>query len=180
MKLITVIDFDWDSVIEQCLSHSGNRLTYTHSSFPNTKEFRELDKMWQDAGYEHNSPSIEWINYFPEVHFDKKIVNIFEDSLDRNLKPWMVWISRIRPGKMAPWHYDAHQHIDEFKKYDNPVRYTCYIQEPTFGHVSIVDDVAIYKPKRGSIYEWPSYDAWHCGMNGGFADKFMFNYWGYV
>ena len=93
-------------------------------------------------------------------------------------EPFMVWISRIKPGRMAPWHFDAHSRIHELEG-KNIVRYTCYIQKPSAGHVSIVGDHCLYKPKQGSIYLWDSYDDYHCGLNGGLRDKYMFNYWGY-
>jgi hypothetical protein len=179
MKLIgnTNSLINWDQIIDECLLSKGNKLIYNYNCFPNTDDFKSLDEIWKNAGYAHNTDSIEWINYFPEKNFQKEIVDTFHTIV--NAKPWMVWISRIRPGKMAPWHYDAHQNIKELLNLGNPVRYTCYIQDPQPGHISIVDNSAIYHPIKGSIYQWPSYDAWHCGMNGGLVDKFMFNYWGY-
>lgn len=178
MKLIGNTNnlIDWKEVIEKCCRSNGTYLVYNQRCFPETKDFEQLDSLWQSAGYAYDNSSIEWINYFPE-DFGKEIVEQFESIV--GAKPWMVWISRIRPGKMAPWHYDAHQKIEEFKQLGNPVRYTCYIQPPHHGHISIVDTTAIYHPEQGSIYQWPNHDAWHCGMNGGLEDKFMFNYWGY-
>ncbi len=168
---------DWELIISQCKNSLGNKLLYNHQCFPNTDNFKKLDKIWQEAGYNYNDNSIEWINYFPGKDFSNDIVEKFQSVVGAS--PWMVWISRIRPGKMAPWHYDAHQNIKELLQLGRPVRYTCYIQEPQAGHVSIVDKTAVYHPVKGSIYQWPSYDAWHCGMNGGLVDKFMFNYWGF-
>ncbi len=168
---------DWDSVILECLRSQGTILTYNEKCFPNTEDFRSLDSLWKSAGYEYNNSRIEWINYFPGTDFDQTVVGKFESLV--NAKPWMVWISRIKPGKMAPWHFDAHQNINEIYNLGKPVRYTCYIQEANDGHISIVDQTAVYRPVKGSIYRWPTHDSWHCGMNGGMVDKFMFNYWGY-
>jgi hypothetical protein len=169
---------DWNSVISDCQNSQGTVLTYSEKCFPDTEDFRSLDNMWKTAGYEYNTSSIEWINYFPGKNFDQSIVETFKNIV--NVEPWMVWISRIRPGKMAPWHFDAHQNIAELLKLGKPMRYTCYIQEPSDGHISIVDQTAIYRPVKGSVYRWPSHDSWHCGMNGGLKDKFMFNYWGFI
>lgn len=165
---------DWDAVISKC--KEGNTLQYKEGCFPDTEDFRNLNSMWQNAGYKLGDPVVEWTNYFPE-QFGQEVVERFQQQV--NAKPWMVWISKIQPGRMAPWHFDAHQNINEFLKLGNPVRFTCYIQEPQHGHISIVGDSAVYRPAKGSIYQWPSYDAWHCGMNGGLTDKYMFNYWGY-
>ena len=180
MKLITNTGalIDWDSIVESLSNQNGHILHYNTESFPNTSDFNGLDAAWQKAGYRYNDASIEGINYFPKEHFDQSVVDTFQSIVDA--EPWMVWISRIRPGKMAPWHFDAHSKISELLALNRPiVRYTCYIQPPSNGHVSIVGTTALYRPEQGSIYEWPSYDAWHCGMNGGLNDKYMFNYWGY-
>jgi len=168
---------DWDAVVDQCKDNPGNTLRYNKESFSDTTVFGTLDATWQAAGYQYNDSTIEWTNYFPGKDFDNEVVNIFSGIV--NAKPWMVWISKIRPGKMAPWHYDAHTKLNELLKLGTPVRYTCYIQDPHPGHVSIVGDQSVYLPAKGSIFKWSSYDAWHCGMNGGLADKYMFNFWGY-
>jgi hypothetical protein len=80
---------------------------------------------------------------------------------------------------MAPLHQDVHSKIDELLSLGSPIRYICYIQDGSDGHASIVNNIAIYKAKKGDIYEWPQYDAWHAGGNCGLHDKFMFNFWGY-
>ena len=169
---------NWDTVIEQLATSEGNTLQYTTDSFnPKLPGFAKMDKVWQEAGYKYGDPSIEWTNYFPGTNFDRSIVDTFESIV--GAKPWMVWISKIRPGKMAPWHFDAHSNIDEALALGTPIRFTCYIQDPHPGHVSIVENVAIYYASKGSIYQWSNHDAWHSGMNGGLVDKYMFNYWGY-
>ena len=177
MKLIGNTEqlIDWADIVAKL--KNGNTLCYTPESFPGGATFNELDRIWQEAGYKYNDPSVEWTNYFPGAGFDSTVVDTFQTIV--GAKPWMVWISQIRPGKMAPWHFDAHSKLDELLALGTPVRYTCYIQEPHNGHISIVDDTSVYLPACGSIYEWPSYNAWHCGVNGGLTDKYMFNYWGY-
>ncbi len=167
----------WDSVVEQCAKHQGQTLVYNRGSFPNTEDFDKMDQMMQSAGYQYGTDAVEWTNFFPGEHFDQIVADTFAKIVGAT--PWMVWISRVRPGKMTPWHWDAHQAISEFKKLPNPVRYTCYIQKPHDGHVSIVADTVIYKPEQGSIYQWPTCYSWHAGLNCGYADKYMFNFWGY-
>jgi hypothetical protein len=174
MKFITntakIIDWDY----EISILSNGTTLTYNEKSFnKNLPQFAELDRLWVEAGYRHNCDSIEWTNYFPR----QELIDCFSKIVETN--PWMVWFSKIRPGKMAPWHVDAHSRIEEILSLGTPVRYTCYVQDPHVGHVSIVEGHCIYKPNKGDIYQWPSYDSWHCGLNGGLADKYMFNFWGY-
>lgn len=179
MKYISNTDdlINWDEVIVDIKDKPGVTLHYNEQTFnKDLKGFDQLHKEWIEAGYKFNDPAIEWTNYFPGSDFSQEVVDIFKTIV--NAEPWMVWISRIRPGRMAPWHFDAHSKIHELidKKV---VRYTCYIQKPTFGHVSIVENSCIYRPIQGNIYQWPSHDSYHCGMNGGYTDKYMFNYWGY-
>lgn len=168
---------DWENVIAQCKNSKGNTIQYNPKFFANSDDFKKLDDIWQKAGYFYDDPSIEWTNYFPGNNFDQSVVDKFQSIVQAT--PWMVWISKISPGQMAPWHYDAHSKIDELLKLGSPVRYTCYIQEPSDGHVSIVGSDCVYRPVKGSIYQWPTYDAWHAGINAGLTDKYMFNYWGY-
>lgn len=168
---------DWDTVINQCLEKEGQTLIYDRGQFPNTEDFDKMDQMMQDAGYNYGTDAIEWINYFPGEHFDQSVTDTFAEIV--GTKPWMVWVSRIRPGKMTPWHWDAHQAIKDFKELPNPARYTCYIQNPQDGHISIVDKTVIFRPDKGSIYQWPTCYSWHAGLNCGFTDKFMFNFWGW-
>jgi hypothetical protein len=180
MKLIdnTQNQINWDEVIEKLKTCQGTTLNYNTTSFdPSIPGFSELDVLWKEAGYFYDDPSIAWTNFFPGRDFEQSVVDTFASIV--NAKPWMVWISKICPGQMAPWHFDAHTKIDEIKALGTPVRFTCYIQNPSHGHVSIVGEDAIYRPAKGSIYQWPTFDAWHCGMNGGLTDKFMFNFWGY-
>lgn len=180
MKLIaqTENSINWDSVILSLDQKPGTVLRYNRQTFnPELEDFSKMDNVWRKAGYQYDDESIEWINYFPRVDFDQTVVDKFQTIV--GAQPWMVWISKIRPGKMAPWHFDAHSKLDELLKLGEPVRYTCYIQDPHEAHISIVGNEVIYKPVKGSVYEWSNYNDWHCGMNGGLADKFMFNYWGY-
>jgi hypothetical protein len=179
MKLIgnTENKIDWDSIIESCKTDSKHVLRFNEECFPKTEAFENMGRLWKERGYVYNDPTIEWFNYFPGEHFSQSVVDTFESIVDT--KPWMVWISKIKPGRMAPWHIDIHSKIDLLLEKGVPVRYTCYIEDYSMGHVSIVGDTCVYQAPKGSIYQWDLYDEWHCGMNGGFTDKYMFNYWGY-
>jgi hypothetical protein len=164
---------DWD--LELSRLDNGITLLYNEESFDKSlPQFAEMDRVWQDAGYQYNDTSIEWTNYFP----DSDLVSTFSEIVQAT--PWMVWFSKIRPGKMAPWHVDAHSKINELLALGEPVRYTCYVQEPHHAHISVVEDHCVHLPNKGDIYKWPSYESWHCGVNAGLSNKFMFNYWGYI
>ena len=133
---------DWDSVLEEISDKPGRVLHFNEQTFNFTLPgFDKMLKEWETAGYKYNDPSIEWINYFPGSEFSMDVQYKFNEIVQA--EPFMVWISRIKPGRMAPWHFDAHSRIHELEG-KNIVRYTCYIQKPTFGHVSIVGDSCIY------------------------------------
>jgi hypothetical protein len=171
---------DWDEVIDGLKDKKGYLLKYNTETFnPHFNGFSDLNRLWQQAGYEYNDPCVEWINYMPG-DFNINVELKFKELVNPDMHPFMVWISKIRPGRMAPWHFDAHSKVEELFKLGEPIRYVCYIEKPTDGHVSIVGDHCIYKPVQGSIYKWDSFDVWHCGLNGGLTDKYMFNYWGYL
>lgn len=166
-------EIDWDHEIS--ILDNGVTLVYNDQSFDKSlPQFAEMDRVWREAGYEYNTESIEWTNYFPR----KELIDVFSKIV--GLEPWMVWFSKIRPGKMAPWHVDAHSKIDDLLAIGDPKRFTCYVQDPHYAHVSVVEDHCVHLPNKGDIYQWPSYESWHCGVNAGLSDKFMFNYWGFL
>ena len=168
---------NWDNVLDEIVDKHGKVLHYNEKTFDfSLPGFDKMGREWETAGYKFDDPVIEWINYFPDSDFSLDVQHKFRDIVEA--EPFMVWISKIKPGRMAPWHFDAHSRISELEG-KTIVRYTCYIQKPTFGHVSIVGDSCIYRPNQGDIYLWPSWDVYHCGMNGGYTDKYMFSYWGY-
>lgn len=172
-------DIDWTAVIEKIRPMPGKVMHYTKECFnTDLPGFKELDDAWQRAGFKYGEPSIEWINYFPE-EFGQEVVDKFAAIV--NATPWMVWISRINVGRMAPLHKDAHSKINELLALGTPIRFTCFIEtkKDSLGHASVVENVCITDYTQGDIYEWPSYDAWHAGGNGGVTDKFQFNFWGY-
>ena len=89
------------------------------------------------------------------------------------------WISKIYPGKTAPWHWDWDVDWKEYEKKGNPVRFTAMINEPAPGHVFIVGDKALYNEKQGDVHKWPDFKSYHGGTNCGLVPKFNFNYLAY-
>lgn len=177
MRLIgnTGNKIDWDSVVASLENITAEPNSFKH--YLNDPAFQNLKKLWSQGPY-IDGDVVEWENFYPEDHFDTNIVSVFSEIV--NAKPWMVWISRIPPGKMAPWHYDASSKLDRLLELGKPVRFTCYITNPSDGHISVVNNTALHRPDKGSIYKWINYQDWHCGVNAGFVNKYQFNYWGYV
>ena len=90
------------------------------------------------------------------------------------------WISKIYPGKTAPWHWDWDVDWKKYTEQGNPVRFTAMINEPAPGHVFIVGDEALYNEKQGDVHKWPDFKSYHGGTNCGLVPKFNFNYLAYA
>lgn len=166
----------WDSIIETLLIQSGEPKTIDTSFYKNVDgRFDEIINLWKTAGYD-KVDTVEWINYYPEKHFDSHLVKEFEKFT--NTKCARAWISRIRPGKYAPIHKDIDDHIEKYLAQGNLIRYHTFISQPHPGGVFIVEDQCFHCEESGSTYQWNDYMSWHAGGNCGLHDKFIFNYLG--
>lgn len=159
---------DWSKLIDRLQDVEGKVLTYTPSG-------NELDEQWQKAGYKHNDPAIEWIQYWADRHFDKSIADIFGEWV--GAMPYYTFVSKIQVGKFIPLHKDTMKDQDQIP--GTPVRYTCYMSGPVLGHLSMVENTVISMPQVGDVYEWPSPSSQHAGVNIGDRNKWQFNFWGY-
>lgn len=169
MKYIGNCDtIDWLSLIESLRKAEGKVLTYTPSG-------NALDSQWQRAGYQHNDPAIEWIQYWSGQHFDTNIAEEFGSWI--GVTPYYSFVSRIRVGKFIPFHEDIMK--DQESIPGTPVRYTCYMSGPVPGHLSLVENSVISNANIGDVYEWPSPSSQHSGVNVSDTDKYIFNFWGY-
>ena len=137
--------------------------------------FDDIISLWKSAGY--TSDHIEWINFYPEIHFNSCVVDEF--AAEVGVTPIRAWISCIRPGKSAPWHQDIDDNMDEYLKLGELVRYTCHINEPSHGQLLLIEDEAFYMIPKGTITKWRSYDAWHGSSNCGFKNHYLFHLLGY-
>jgi hypothetical protein len=72
--------------------------------------FDKIIEQWKKAGYD-KSGTVEWINYYPDKHFDSNIVKQFEQFT--NTICARAWVSKIRPGKYAPYHNDIDDKEEE-------------------------------------------------------------------
>jgi hypothetical protein len=136
---------------------------------------KEMQENWQNAGYLENN-SVEWINYYPEDHFDRSYVQQFADLV--NADPLNIWVSTIPVGKCVPWHWDI---IKDYKNYKNDpsmVRYSFFLDKPQIGQVFILNTQAFHFVEQGAVYKWHKWDEWHLGFNCGFETKYMFHFVG--
>ncbi len=167
---------NYNELIEHVSKQEGVSITTDPSRWNlNTHGYSEIYQLWQKANFNPNS--IKWINYYPEIHYDKSIETELCNSL--GIVAHRSWISRIDPGYYAPWHWDVDDNEQLYLSKGQIVRYSCFIEEPSMGHVFILGDKYLYNIPQGTIVKWDNYKEWHCGMNGGLVPKYMLHILGY-
>ena len=156
---------DWNKVIfdleHQAAAYIGPRHDVGHP----VPGVEEVAKPLRDAGYKmkHEGGNAGWDMYLPGINFDIKIVETFLDwvGMDGYTN---AWISRVKPGDVAPWHWDITDHEETLAREGlNPDRYHCH--------------VSLYNQEQGNVWKWPSRKSWHAGANAGLVPKYLFNIW---
>lgn len=168
---------NWSEIILSLNSKEGLCVSFEHS---------ENIPMQADGAYEiynnfkkanYNFSVIRWYDYFPGEHFDKSVEDKFGEIV--NCKPCRSWISRVDPGYYAPYHWDIDEKENEYLRMGSLKRFTCFITEPKFGQVMIVEDQCLYNQPVNTIYQWPSYRSWHAASNSGLEPQYLYQFLGY-
>jgi hypothetical protein len=73
------------------------------------KDYLEQTQTALAAGY---GDSVEFRHYYPEQHFGLEFVKEFERVVEA--RSLLCFVSEIRPGKCAPWHWDINPWIDTY------------------------------------------------------------------
>jgi len=165
-------EINWNDILEDLENKKGISINPDFSKWNlNTPGYLQIYKIWKDAKF--NSNAIEWINYYPEDHYPTSVV----DSIARflNVIPLRSWISQINPGYFAPWHWDVDDNETEYLKLGTPIRYSCFIESPSHGHIFIIGNDYLYNQDQGNLYQWIDYKEWHSGINAGMVPKYMFH-----
>jgi hypothetical protein len=175
---------NWDEVIFSIEQHEGDHNTVTsvvdrsEAGAVGDQEllgsYREVIGTWEKAGYDLTQ--IEWWDFYPGEHFDIKVQNIFEDMF--NIIPRRVFVSKVMPGRMVPYHWDVEDKEKEWLAEGSLVRYVCFMDVPKFGHVMVLGDHAFHNVERGEVYEWDFYRQHHAGVNGGAGPQYLFHFLG--
>jgi hypothetical protein len=171
--------FDCEKLISQAIQHQGE--THTGhiplpTDHPEYENFIIQDKLSKQAGYDVNG-AMEFRHFKPAKHFDNEFVDIFADYVKAT--PLVVFVSEIKPGRMAPWHFDIDPNEQENKKKGNLIRFHLHLSKPENGHVFIVGKEIFYNVPQGSVYQWNDLSAWHAGTNCGIVPKYLFSFKGY-
>ena len=138
-----------------------------------------MAKPLRDAGYKmkHEGGNASWDMYLPGTNFDKDLVEKFCEWV--GMESYInAWISRVKPGDVAPWHWDITDDEDTLNYKKQIKRFHCHISPPVPGHVLIIEEHCLYNQPQGAVWKWPSRTSWHAGANAGLAPKYLFNIWG--
>jgi hypothetical protein len=167
---------DWQNLIDQLESQEGDLKAFGVDFYKNVDgRFNENIQLLADAGYEQ-AGTAEWYNYYPTTHFSEDIVKKFETWT--NTKCARAWLSKIKPGRYAPYHVDIDDNEEQYLSQGELVRYTCHPCKPEKGQVLIVDSMVFHLEDQGNVYRWGHYRNYHGGGNCSFKSKYLFNYLG--
>jgi hypothetical protein len=168
---------NWQDVVDSLSQQEPGYVGPRHSSEDDIIGIREMAKLWDKAGFTliKDGGNAGWDMFFPDIHFDRNIVNTFADYL--NVTAVDCWISRVNPGNLTPWHWDCNDNEDEYRKM-NINRYSCNISKPAVGHAVMIEDDCITNQQQGNVWQWTSRTSWHGGVNFGFTPKYLLNFSG--
>jgi hypothetical protein len=170
---------DWSALCEQLAEQEAAYIGPRHDVGHNVPGVEEVAKPLRDAGYKmvDEGGNASWDMYFPNTNFDEDIVQKFMDfvGMDSYIN---CWVSRVKPGDVAPWHWDITDDEETLNAGKPLVRYHCHISPPKPGHILIVEDQCLYNQEQGAVWKWPDRKSWHAGANAGLVPKYLFNIWG--
>jgi len=167
---------DWSALLEEIKDKDGDVRSYGVDFYQNKDgRFNEIIDMWKTAGYD-KSGTVEWINYYPGQHFSEHYIKQFEEYTDTT--GVRAWVSKIKPGRYAPYHWDIDDFEEDYLKQGKLVRFTAHPSKPVLGQVLIVEEDVFHNQPTGNVYQWPDHRAWHAGGNCSFEPKYLFNFLG--
>jgi len=169
---------DWDKITSSLDSKQGLVIGHADEAFKDVERTPNEDaqiKMLIEAGY-NDMDSIEWANFFSGQDYDTNIDKVFGDIV--NADCMVSWISRIRPGKCVPYHWDFNDEYTEQIEANRPnvVRYIAHICDPSFGQVFWCEDKCNWNEEKGAIYKWKDFESYHGGSNFGLRKKYLYNF----
>ena len=170
-----------DLVIDQCLEHTVTPFTGHSTLDPSHKHYQEhlASKQRAEEGGYTRGDSIEFFHYKPGYQYRNDIHAVINDTIDAEIL--QSFISEIKPGKCAPWHWDIPSLAEDpgiTREYtsDELIRGICFIDKPKPGQAFMIEDECFYMEAQGSIYRYPELDSWHAGFNAGLTTKFLFTF----
>jgi hypothetical protein len=142
----------------------------------NTPGYIDILNLWKSSNF--NLSSIKWTNFYPGKHFSLDVEKTVSQNL--NINPLRSWISKIDPGFCAPWHWDVDDNEAEYQTRGNLVRYSCFAEEPTPGHIFQLENNYYYNVPCGQLIKWKHHRQWHAAANFGLTPKYMYHILGFT
>jgi hypothetical protein len=136
------------------------------------KENIHYKKMTNLFSSTSNFNNMQWINYYPSIHYDQEIDKLICNFLGHTDYA-RAWISEVRPGKVVPWHYDFDDNEKEYLTKNKVVRYSIKITEDR-GHISVVGN-HLLTGILGDVFKWNDHRDWHGSLNCSYVSKFQYN-----
>jgi hypothetical protein len=175
-KPVTVVGntselIDWPIILNKLRTLNGNELP----------EFNKVNIHYQKMlelfnSSKTNRSNMQWINFYPNVHYDQHIDNKICNFLGHT--NWArAWISEVRPGKIVPWHYDFDDNEKQFLSTGKLVRYSIKLTDQ-IGHVAIVGN-NVLSGEIGDVFKWNDHRDWHGSLNCSSVSKFQYNFLAY-
>jgi len=170
--------FDCNALVELCKKTTGKKLdsTLIKSTKNNHNEeinshYNDLFTTWENCDYDLSS--FEWYNYYPNLDYPKYITESFGNIF--KIVPKRDWISEIKPGKTAPYHWDIDdQHIN-WQKEGTLVRYSVFIGKPAFGQTLCFDNECFYNIDQGTVILWNNFLDYHGAANCGIETFYLYH-----
>jgi hypothetical protein len=136
---------------------------------------KNLFDSWDNAGYKFFQ--IQWDDFFSPA-FNQEISDKFSQFV--RAVPIRVWITRLRPGVVAPRHTDIVPDTYEYLKLGTPVRYICFVHQGIAGHTISFDDITFYNEPVGDVWLWTTPSAMHSAANSSLTPYYLFHFEGYI
>jgi hypothetical protein len=165
---------DWDKIINDIKDQPGRKVDLINWNNP---LFLKIKDLFSSGNY--NMSSAEWINYYPGKDFSESVNAVFGNFV-KHPNVIRSWISRINPGKTAPWHWDVDDNEEQYLQQGKLVRFTCKIGIHDPGHITVIGDHVLYNNRSGDVFQWPEHRAWHGSANAGLVPKYQFNYLAHI
>jgi hypothetical protein len=165
---------DWDKIINDIKDQPGRKVDLINWNNP---LFLKIKDLFSSSNY--NMSSAEWINYYPGKDFPESVNTIFGNFV-KHPNVIRSWISRINPGKTAPWHWDVDDNEEQYLQQRKLVRFTCKIGTHDPGHITVIGDHVLYNNRSGDVFQWPEHRTWHGSANAGLVPKYQFNYLAHI
>lgn len=171
---------DWNEVINQIKDMPPAYVGPRHRATDIIPGLEEVSSVWHEAGYKtiDEGGNASWDMYFPGTQFDISVVERFAEFVNIDLDgTYYCWISRVKPGCVAPWHWDVTDDEGILSNTIEPKRFHTHIIPSQPGHALFVEDQCLWNQSVGDTFQWSSRKSWHAGSNAGKSDKYLFNFW---